>query len=116
MDGIKPLFIDDISPAISLEQISSSSNTSEAKREQAAKDFESVFIHKLLEGMQKTVVDWSGEKDEASKQVQGIFWLYLSRDIAKNGGFGIWKDVQQFMTDTQKNGAVIEPPVGDSNK
>ena len=116
MDGIKPLFIDGISQAISLEQIASSSNTSQVRREQVAKDFESVFIHKLLEGMQKTVVDWSGEKDEASKQVQGIFGLYLSRDLAKNGGFGIWKDVQQFMIDTQKNSAVIEPPVGDSNK
>ncbi|RKY25708.1 MAG: hypothetical protein DRP62_00490 [Planctomycetota bacterium] len=69
---------------------------SDEKRKQIAKDFESVLINKLLDQMKNTIGDWGFEKDGTSRQVRGIFWLYLARDIANNGGFGLWKDIEQF--------------------
>ena len=71
---------------------------SEERKKQIAKDFESVLINKLLDEMKNTIGDWGFDEDETSKQVQGIFWLYLARDIANNGGFGMWKDIYQFLT------------------
>ena len=54
--------------------------------------------------MKKSIVDWGQEKDAASKQTEGIFWLYLGQDIAKNGGLGLWKDIHQFLfNDEQTN-------------
>jgi Rod binding domain-containing protein len=70
---------------------------SQDKKKQIAKDFESVLINKLLEEMKNTIEDWGFGKDEASKQVQGIFWLNLAQDIANKGGFGFWKDIYQFL-------------------
>jgi Rod binding domain-containing protein len=73
-------------------------NVSEDKKKQAAKDFESVLINKLLDAMQSTIGQLGLEQDAASGQIQGIFSLYLSRHIANNGGFGLWKDIYQFIT------------------
>jgi len=72
---------------------------SDEKKKQAAKDFESVFINKLLDEMNNTIGQWGFEKDGVSKQIQGLFSLYLSEHIANSGGFGLWKDVYQFLTD-----------------
>jgi hypothetical protein len=47
--------------------------------------------------MKNTVGDWGFEKDGASQQIQGIFWLYLAQDIADKGGVGLWKDIYEFL-------------------
>jgi hypothetical protein len=52
--------------------------------------------------MKNSIGDWGFEKDAASTQIQGIFWLYMARDIANNGGFGLWKDIYQFLTNTDQ--------------
>jgi len=72
-------------------------NVSDEKKKQVAKDFESVLITKLLDQMKDTIGHWGFEQDSASQQVQGIFWLYLAQDIANKGGFGLWKDLYEFM-------------------
>jgi Rod binding domain-containing protein len=71
---------------------------SKEEKEQIAKNFESVLIHKLLEEMKNTIEDWGFGEDKASEQVKGIFWMYLAQDIADKGGFGLWKDVYEFLT------------------
>jgi Rod binding domain-containing protein len=76
------------------------SGFSEEKKVQLAKDFESVFLSKLLDEMKNTIGDWGFDKDGAAEQVQGIFWLYLARHIADNGGLGLWKNIHQFLTDS----------------
>ena len=81
---------------------------SEERKKQIAKDFESVLISKLLGEMKNTIGDWGFDKDGTSKQVQEIFWLYLARDIANNGGFGIWKDIYQFLTNPDQANTTIE--------
>ena len=68
------------------------------KKEQAAKDFESVLLGKLLDEMKNSIGDWGFEESGASKQIEGIFWLYLARHLADNGGLGLWKDIYQTLT------------------
>jgi Rod binding domain-containing protein len=71
---------------------------SKQKKEQAAKDFESVLLGKLLDEMKNSIGDWGFEEDGTSKQIEGIFWLYLARHLADNGGLGLWKDIYQTLT------------------
>ncbi len=59
--------------------------------------------------MKNTIGDWGFDKDGASKQIQGIFWLYLARDIANNGGFGLWKDIYKFLTDADQANPATQP-------
>jgi Rod binding domain-containing protein len=102
MDSTQLISAEIVPPQVQLENLNKFDALQEGKKKQSAKDFESVFIYKLLEEMKDTIGDWGFEKDEASGQVQGIFWLYLARDIADNGGFGLWKDVYQLLTDANK--------------
>ena len=83
-------------------------SASEAGQIQAAKDFESVLINKLLDTMKNTIGDWGLERDATSKQVEGIFWMYLARDIANNGGFGLWKDLYNSLADSNQAKTTVE--------
>ena len=112
MDSIKLILTQPVPPPVPLEHLSGISlckkiakwkptkidEISEEEKKQVAKDFESVLLNKLLDEMKNTIGDWGFDKDGASEQVQGIFWLYLARDIAHNGGFGLWKDIYRFLT------------------
>ena len=71
------------------------------KTEQMAKDFESVFVTKLLDEMKETIGQWGFEEEAGASQVKGLFWLYLARDVADKGGLGLWKDLNRFFTDLQ---------------
>ena len=103
MDSVKLLLTEPVSPPTLLEQLDKSrlNSISEEKKEQVAKDFESVLLTKLLDEMKKSIVNWGSEKDGASEQMHGIFWLYLARDIANNGGLGLWKDIYQSLTNAE---------------
>ena len=70
---------------------------SEQKKVQAAKDFESVLIGKLLDEMNNSIGDWGFEESSASKQIQGTFCLFLARHLANNGGLGIWRDIYKSL-------------------
>jgi Rod binding domain-containing protein len=104
MDSTKLILTEPVLPPAPLEHLQKSGlkNVSEEKRKQIAKDFESVLLNKMLDEMKNTVGNWGFEKDGPSNQVQGIFWMFLSRDIANNGGIGLWKDIYQFLTNTEK--------------
>jgi Rod binding domain-containing protein len=99
MDSAKLILTEPVSPPVPLEHLQKSElqNVSEEKRKQIAKDFESVLINKMLDEMKNTIGSWGFEKDGPSDQVQGIFWLYLARDIGNKGGIGLWKDIYQFI-------------------
>lgn len=103
MDSVKLILTEPVSPPTLLEQLDKSrlKNISDEKKKQVAKDFESVLLTKLLDEMKKSIVDWGSEKDGASEQMHGIFWLYLARDIANNGGLGLWKDIYQSLTNAE---------------
>jgi len=68
------------------------------QKERAAKDFESLLVGQVLEQMKDTIPDSGLLEDSTSKQMKGLFWLYLGRDIASKGGFGLWKDIYRTLT------------------
>ncbi len=102
MESSKMILSEQITPPVPLKQLEKLNldSASEEKKKQIAKDFESLLLNKLLDEMKNTIGNWGFEKDGASMQVQGIFWLYLARDIANNGGIGLWKDIYQNLTNT----------------
>jgi len=108
MDSTKLILTEPVSPPTLLEHLDPSRLKSipDEKKKQVAKDFESVLFDKLLDEMKNSIADWGLEKDAASKQTQGIFWLYLGRDIANNGGLGLWKDIYQYLFNTEQTNTV----------
>lgn len=83
-------------------QASDATSATQKKTEQAAKDFESVLLTKVLEEMQSTVSQFSTDEEAGSEQVKGLFTLFLARDMADKGGLGLWKDLNTFFNDMQK--------------
>ena len=108
MDSAHLILTGAVSPPIPLKETEKIEGAGEAKKKQFAKDFESVFINKLLDERQNTIGDWDDEKDGASKQIDGLFWLHLARDIADKGGFGMWKDIYQFLADSENKNPTAE--------
>ena len=108
MDSTKLILTEPVSPPALLERLDKSrlNSLSEEKKKQVAKDFESVLLSKLLDEMKNSIVDWASDKDAASKQIHGIFWLYLARDVANNGGLGLWKDIYKFLSDSEQASTV----------
>jgi Rod binding domain-containing protein len=102
MEGANLILTEPVSPPTLLENLDKPEleGVSDEKKKQIAKDFESVLVYKMLDEMKNTIGDWGFDKDGTSNQVQGIFWLCLARDIANNGGVGLWKDINQFITNT----------------
>jgi len=99
MDSIKLILTEPFTAPIPLKQLSNVNATSVQRKEQVAKDFESLLINKLLDEMKNTIGDWGFEKDGACRQVHGIFWYYLAQGLANTGGLGLWRDVYQSLTD-----------------
>ena len=75
---------------------------SSLQKEQFARDFESVFVEKLLDEMKNTISDWGLEEDAGSKQIQGLFWLNLARDVSSKGGLGLWKEIYNSLETENK--------------
>ncbi|MBP8604256.1 MAG: hypothetical protein KBI46_00255 [Phycisphaerae bacterium] len=82
---------------VPLTETDSLRQTSQIQKEQFARDFESVFIEKLLEEMQKTIGEWGLEQDSTAPQIQGLFQMHLARDAAAKGGIGLWKEIVQSL-------------------
>jgi len=61
--------------------------------ERAAKDFESVLLHRVLEEMRRSIGDSGLLESGISEQVQGLFWMYLAEELGRSGGLGLWKNL-----------------------
>ncbi|MHC4498829.1 MAG: hypothetical protein ACYS9T_09190 [Planctomycetota bacterium] len=126
MDNTELILNGAVSPPVLLEHLSGAppcktaakyksnkvNGLSKEQREQIAKDFESIFLNKILDEMKNTIGDWGFERDGAGEQVQGIFWLYMADHLADSGGFGLWKDICQFLDNSEK----MDPTVGSIDK
>ena len=108
MDGPELILRDSVAPPTPLPDMGRISGASELRKQQVAKDFESVLIDRLLGQMKNTIGDWGFERDGTSKQVDGIFWSGLARGIADQGGFGLWKDIYKFMSGADSTGKTVE--------
>lgn len=62
-----------------------------------ARDFESVLLHRLMEEMRRTIPRSELLDTGISDQIQGLFWMYLAKHMADQGGIGLWKDIAQQM-------------------
>jgi Rod binding domain-containing protein len=128
MDGSELILTEAVSPPTLLEHLSERPGSeriakleseevggfSDEQKERIAKDFESVLIGKLLDEMKDTIGEWGFEKDGASRQVQGMFWLYLSQELANSGGFGLWKDIYDFLVNSNQTKGSSKLEGGDS--
>ncbi|MCK4913862.1 MAG: hypothetical protein KAI59_05625 [Planctomycetes bacterium] len=110
MDAAQLILTQPVSLPNQLENITNAEELTQEKKKQVAKDFESVLLGKMLEEMQKTVTDWDDSEDGAAKQIKGIFSMYLARDIANNGGIGMWKDIYKSITNNGKMETASELP------
>lgn len=72
------------------------------KKQQIAKQFESLFLNRILEQMNNTAELFDGEDKAAAGQVRGIFNMYMSQHISDSGGFGLWKDIYKSLTQMQQ--------------
>ena len=70
---------------------------SPAQAEKAAKDFESVLLARLLEEMEKTIPRSGLLEGGSTKQVRGMYWSLLAREMARQGGLGLWRQVHKSM-------------------
>lgn len=80
----------------------SQSPKDEAGKKDFAKQFEAIFINKLLDQMTKSINEINPDKDPSSKQVNSIFNMFLSRHVSQNGGMGMWKDIYHSLSNVEK--------------
>jgi Rod binding domain-containing protein len=78
-------------------QFGQTNAVSEIRKQQVAKDFESVFITNLLKDVENAIGKWGFDEEGVSTQIKGLFGLFLGRALAAEGGFGFWKDIYQFL-------------------
>ena len=110
MSDINLNFDSSVSATLAQPTLKSTSGNTDAAKKQFAKDFEGVFINKLLDEMKNTIGEWSGEKDGASQQINSIFWTGLGDNLAENGGIGMWKDIYKSISNnTENNNTTSEP-------
>jgi len=102
MDSAKLILTDLISLPTPLRNLNKVDGVPEQKKEQIAKDFESILLSQLLDEMKSSIGDWGFEESAASEQIQGIFWLYLGRHLANNGGLGMWRDIYQTLPNPEQ--------------
>lgn len=107
MDIASSIFDSGVLPSTLPEQKNKTSDT-EAAKIKFSKDFESVFINKLLDEMKNTIGNWGEEKDGASQQIDGIFWLHLGRELADKGGLGMWKNIYESLNKAEQKNSVPE--------
>jgi len=125
MDGTAVTFIPSAMPPMPLNALNESLSAdeiarlqfgqtnavSETKKQQVAKDFESVLITNLLNDVENAIGKWGFDEEEVSTQIKGIFSLFLGRALAAEGGFGFWKDIYQFLDSTNQtnpNSALVD--------
>ncbi len=78
-------------------QFDASIDYDEEKKKKVARDFESIFIHQLMETMKATIPDEESE-DVAAGQVKSMYWSFMAQAISDQGGLGLWKDIYKSMS------------------
>lgn len=66
-----------------------SAKTTPEQLKKVARDFEGVLIEKLMQEMQNTIPESELFSSAGMKQIQSMFWSFLSDQVAQNGGIGL---------------------------
>lgn len=78
------------------------------KKMKVAKEFEGILIGQLMNQMKETIGESGLLEDGSSKQIQDMFWSFLSEEVADNGGMGLWKNVYESMSPKGQQGQAGE--------
>ncbi len=112
MNLILPISIDPLPPTQAAERLARLAGpgprTADSREEliQAAKDFESVLLDRLLQEMKRTIPESGLLGGQGSEQVWDLFWGQLARAVGSHGGLGLWKQLAGQL------GANASPAVG----
>jgi Rod binding domain-containing protein len=68
----------------------------EEKKKKVARDFESIFIHQILDKMKDTIPK-SDLEDSSSEQIKSMYWSFMAQAVADKGGFGLWEKIYEDM-------------------
>lgn len=81
----------------------------------AAKDFEAILIHRLMEEMRRTIPQ-SGLLDSGTTdQMEGLFWFHLAQEVADKGGLGLWRELARDMAPAARPEAEASTPPAPSD-
>ena len=78
---------------------SSVDSVDDARKKKVAKDFESILIHQMLNVMKSSIPE-SEDIDPSSKQIKSMYWSYMADALSEQGGFGLWEQIYQDMSDS----------------
>ena len=87
--------VESVRPAVP--RFDASVDVDEEKKKKVAQDFESIFIHQLMETMKATIPDEESE-DAAAGQVKSMYWSFMAQAVSDQGGLGLWKDIYKSMS------------------
>ena len=94
MDPVTLPFVNQPNPPDALGEVSRTNQlVHERRKVQAAKEFESLLIARLVDSMKETVGESGLLEEEGSEQIRSMFWMNLSSAISDQGGIGLWKEI-----------------------
>jgi len=104
MDSSEMILTEPVSQPTLLKSIEGITSASDEKKKEAAKDFESILLSKIFDQIQKAMGNWGFEESGVSKQINGIYWMYLAQAMGNEGGLGIWKDIYTSIQKLEQQG------------
>jgi len=104
MDSSEMILTEPVSQPTLLKSMEGIIGASDEKKKDAAKDFESILLSKIFDQIQKTMGNWGFEESGTSKQINGIYWMYLAQAMGNEGGLGIWKDIYTSIQNLEQQG------------
>jgi len=95
MDGLDlpgdPLAGPDALASAAMERLSHAGATRQGLK--VARDFEGIFLQRLMEAMRQTVPDSGLLSSPVTRQMEGLFWMYMAEEVARQGGVGLGDDM-----------------------
>jgi len=59
----------------------------------AARDFEGILLHRVMEAMRRTVPDGGLLSSPETRQMESLFWMVLAEEVARQGGLGLGEEM-----------------------
>jgi len=103
--------IDNISDIIPISDSLKQQNLEDKAKHKFAQQFESLFLNKLLDSMQETIPDSGFDTDSASSQIKGLFTMFMSQAMAKEGGIGLADEIYNSMSKDKKIDSTMDQKV-----
>lgn len=96
----------------SLDKVKSRAASLNNKKEiQAAKQFEALFVQKLMDSMKNTVKMDGIFDDPVGEQINSMFYSCLADDISQKGGLGMWKEIYKMMGDDNDISGLVDETI-----